>query len=152
MSGLIVTDNDRERALGCCIGGALRHGGGCIRDDSRRNLRLAHLRKETFNTGQELDRLVRQGLAHLRHQSIVNLLVRQVHAALAQTIQSELHGQAQAVEGVLLGPGATEICGESNLGGGPDGFGVNQGAVVVEENGGGEGVRSRHLLSLPVYF
>ena len=95
---------------------------------------------------------MRKGLAHLRHQSIVNLLVRQVYAALAQAIQGELHGQAQAVEGVLLGPDAAEICGKFLFRGGPDGFGVNQGAVVVEENRGGEGVRSRHLLSLPVYF
>ncbi|CNJ20149.1 Uncharacterised protein [Mycobacterium tuberculosis] len=83
---------------------------------------------------------------HLRHKTFINLFVRQVHAALAQAIQGELHGQTQAVEGVLLGPCATEICSESNLSGSPYGFGVDQGSVVVEEDGGGEGVRSRHVI------
>ena len=151
MGRLIIANNHRERALGCRIRGAASHGGGRIRDDCRRNLRLANLREETLNTGQELDRLLRQSLVHLRHQQIVNLLVRQVHAALAQAIQGELHRQAQAVEGVLLGPGAAKFCGESHLCGSPYGLGIDEGSVVVEENGGGEDVRSRHALSLPVY-
>ena len=83
VSGLIVANNHRERALGCRGRGAASHGGGRVRDDGGRNLRIVNLREETLNAGQELDRLLRQGLAHLCHQSIVNLLVRQVHAALA---------------------------------------------------------------------
>ncbi len=89
---------------------------------------------------------MRQSIMHLRHKTFINLFVRQVYAALAQAIQSELHGQTQAIEGVLFGPGATKFCGESNLCGSPYGFGVDEGSVVVEENGGGEGVRSRQVI------
>ena len=92
MGGLIVANNHRERALGRRIRGAASHGGGRVRDDGGRNLRIVNLREETLNAGQEFDRLMCQGLAHLRHQSIVNLLVRQVYSAFAQAIQGELHG------------------------------------------------------------
>ena len=68
VGGLIVANNHRERALGCRVRGAASHGGGRVRDDCRRNLRLVNLREETLNAGQEFDRLLRQGFVHLRHQ------------------------------------------------------------------------------------
>jgi len=48
--------------------GAARRGGGRVRDDGGRNLRIVNLREETLNAGQELDSLLRQGFVHLCHQ------------------------------------------------------------------------------------
>ena len=92
VGGLVVANNDRECALGCGIGGAARNGGGGVRDDSCGDVCVAHLAQEGFDARQEFNLSVGKGLAHLSYEQVVDLLVRQVHAALAQAIQGELHG------------------------------------------------------------
>ena len=134
MRGLIITNNNRERSLRGGISRALSHRSRSICNYCRRDTRITNLHQKTLNPGQKLHRRIRQCRTHLTHQPIINLLIRQVHPALTQPIQRELHGITQAIQGVLRGPHTTKLRRQLNLRGCPHRLSINQRAIMIKKN------------------